>query len=58
MIDPDPDYRLAAVSDRKGDYLWILARTPTMDKASDDALLARIAAQGLGGARPEATPQK
>jgi apolipoprotein D and lipocalin family protein len=58
VIDLDPDYRLAAVSDRKGEYLWILARTPTVDRASYDALLARIAAQGLDVAKLEATPQE
>jgi apolipoprotein D and lipocalin family protein len=58
VIDLDPDYQLAAVSDRKGEYLWVLARAPTVDKARLDALVARLAAQGLDVARLEATPQK
>lgn len=58
IIDLDPDYRLAAVSDRKGQYLWILSRTPTVDKATYDALVARLAAQGLNVARLETTPHK
>jgi apolipoprotein D and lipocalin family protein len=58
VIDLDPDYRLAAVSDRKGDYLWILSRSKAVDKASLDALVARLAAQGLDVAKLEATPQK
>lgn len=58
VIDLDPDYRLAAVSDPDREYLWILSRTPTVEKASFDALVARIAAQGLDVARLEATPQK
>lgn len=58
VIDLDPDYRLAAVSDRKGDYLWILSRTPTVDQAAYDALVKRIAAQGLDVAKLQATPQR
>jgi len=58
VIDLDPDYRLAAVSDRKGDYLWILSRTPTVAEADYDALAKRIAAQGLDITKLEATPQR
>ncbi|MEW6024615.1 MAG: lipocalin family protein [Pseudomonadota bacterium] len=58
VIDLDQDYRLAAVSDRKGDYLWILSRTPTVDQAAYDALTKRIAAQGLDITKLEATPQR
>lgn len=47
VIDLDSGYRLAAVSEPKREYLWILARTPRVDKASYDALVARLAAQGL-----------
>jgi apolipoprotein D and lipocalin family protein len=58
VIELDPDYRLAAVSDRKGEYLWILSRTPTVEKTRYDALLARIAAQGLDVTKLEATPHR
>ena len=47
VIDLDQGYRLAAVSEPKREYLWILSRTPKVDKASYDALLTRLAAQGL-----------
>lgn len=47
VVDLDSGYRLAAVSEPKREYLWILARTPKVDKASYDALVARLAAQGL-----------
>lgn len=47
VIDLDPGYQLAAVSEPKREYLWILARTPKIDKARYDALVARLAAQGL-----------
>lgn len=47
VIDLDPDYQLAAVSEPKREYLWILSRTPTVDPAAYDALLGRLRAQGL-----------
>lgn len=47
VIDLDPDYRLAAVSEPKREYLWILSRTPKVDPAVYDALLSRLSAQGL-----------
>lgn len=47
VVDLDPQYQLAAVSEGKREYLWILARTPTVDRAAYDALVARLAGQGL-----------
>lgn len=47
VIDLDPNYQLAAVSEPKREYLWILSRTPRVDPAAYDALLGRLAAQGL-----------
>lgn len=47
VIDLDPDYRLAAVSEPGRDYLWILSRSPKVDPAVYDALLGRLRAQGL-----------
>ncbi len=47
VIDLDPDYQLAAVSEPKREYLWILSRTPKVDPAAYDALLGRLRAQGL-----------
>lgn len=58
VIDLDPDYRLAAVSEPKREYLWILARTPKVDKAAYDALLARLAAKGLDVGKLEVTKQE
>ena len=47
VIDIDRDYQLAAVSEPGRDYLWILARTPTVEKPALDALLARLSGQGF-----------
>jgi apolipoprotein D and lipocalin family protein len=57
VIDLDPDYRLAAVSEPKREYLWILSRTPKVDPAAYDALLRRLAAQGLDMKRLVPTKQ-
>ncbi|MGZ8292938.1 MAG: lipocalin family protein [Telluria sp.] len=58
VVDLDQNYQLAAVSEQKREYLWILSRTPTVDKATYDALLARLAAQGLDVGKLEPTPHK
>ena len=47
VIDLDPAYTLAAVSEPKREYLWVLARQPQVDAASWDALMARLRAQGF-----------
>jgi apolipoprotein D and lipocalin family protein len=58
VIDLDPGYQLAAVSEPKREYLWILSRTPQVDKARYDALLSRLAAQGLDTGKLVPTPQR
>jgi len=57
VIDLDRDYGLAAVSEPGRDYLWILSRTPAVEPAAYEALVARLAAQGLEVGRLERTPQ-
>lgn len=47
VIDLDPAYQLAAVSEPKREYLWVLSRTPKVDKAAYDALLGRLAVMGF-----------
>ena len=55
VIDLDPSYTLAAVSEPQRDYLWVLSRTPVVDAAQYEALLARLRAQGLDVSRLEKT---
>lgn len=55
VVDLDADYQLSAVSEPRREYLWILSRTPQVDAARYDALLQRLAAQGLDIARLERT---
>lgn len=47
IIDLDPDYRYAVVSEPGRDYLWILSRTPQMDEKTYRDILERISAKGL-----------
>ncbi|MDZ5460824.1 lipocalin family protein [Azohydromonas lata] len=55
VVDLDAGYQLSAVSEPRREYLWILSRTPQVDAARYDALLQRLAAQGLDVARLERT---
>lgn len=45
VIDLDADYQLAAVSDAKREYLWVLSRTPQVNTKVYDALIERLKAQ-------------
>lgn len=58
VIDLDRDYQLAAVSEPRREYLWILARTPTVAPQAYAALLDRLARQGFDLSRLERTPQQ
>jgi len=57
VIDLDDGYQLVAVSEPKREYLWVLARTPTVSAQSYDALLARLKAQEFDLGRLELTRQ-
>jgi apolipoprotein D and lipocalin family protein len=57
VIDLDPGYQLAAVSEPKREYLWILSRTPTVPREAYAGLLARLERQGFDLARLEMTRQ-
>ena len=46
IIDLDPDYQWAVVGGPKRKYLWILSRTPKMDEALYDEIVARLPAKG------------
>jgi apolipoprotein D and lipocalin family protein len=46
IIDLDPDYQWAVVGGPKRKHLWILSRTPQMDEALYDEIVARLPAQG------------
>lgn len=57
VIDLDPQYQVAVVSDPRREYLWILSRTPQLDKKVYEDTLVRIQAQQFDVRKLELTPQ-
>jgi len=47
VIDLDPQYQLAAVSEPTRKYLWILSRTQTVEPKAYEALLQRLKEKGF-----------
>jgi apolipoprotein D and lipocalin family protein len=47
VIDLDADYQLAAVSEPRQQYLWVLSRTPEVNAAAYASLLARLEKRGF-----------
>lgn len=47
IFDLDPDYQHVLICGPSKNYLWILSRTPTMDPAVYDALVAKARALGF-----------
>ncbi len=46
VIDLAPDYSYAVVGEPKREYLWILARTKTLDEVTMKEILGRVKAMG------------
>jgi apolipoprotein D and lipocalin family protein len=57
IIDLDPEYRWAVVGGPKRKYLWILSRTPEMDQAVYEEIVARLPGMGYDPAKLERTLQ-
>lgn len=57
VIDLDPGYQLAAVSEPKREFLWILSRTPAVDAVVYQDLLGRLQAKGFDLSKLEKTAQ-
>ena len=57
VIDLDPQYQVAAVSDPRREYLWVLSRTPQLDPKIYDALLQRLQQQQFDTRKLELTVQ-
>jgi apolipoprotein D and lipocalin family protein len=47
IIDLEPNYEYAVVSEPKREYLWILSRTPSLKSSTYSKILEKIVAQGL-----------
>jgi apolipoprotein D and lipocalin family protein len=58
VIDLDPQYQLAAVSDPRREYLWVLSRTPQLDPKVYADLLQRLKQQQFDIQKLEITAQK
>ena len=58
IIDLDDDYAYAVVGHPGRDYLWILSRTPTLDPAVYERIVARLAAAGYETNRLVRTAQR
>jgi apolipoprotein D and lipocalin family protein len=58
VIDLDDSYQLAAVSEPRRAYLWILSRTPQPDPQRYQALIERLKASGFDLSALERTPQR
>ena len=57
VIDLDADYQLAAVSDSKREYLWVLSRTPQVNDKAYGALMERLKSQHFEVEKLERTTQ-
>jgi apolipoprotein D and lipocalin family protein len=59
IIDLDENYRWAVVGEPKRKYLWILSRTPHIDRALYDEIVARLPAAGYdpAGLHPTLQPE-
>ena len=58
VIDLDSQYQVAAVSDPRREYLWVLSRSPQLDATVYDALLKRLQEQQFDIRKLEPTQQK
>ncbi len=58
VIDLDTQYQVAAISDPRREYLWVLSRTPELDSTVYNALLQRLQAQQFDIRKLELTRQK
>ncbi len=58
IVDLDADYTRTVIGREKRDYVWIMARTPTISEAEYDRILRMLAAEGYDVSRIERVPQR
>jgi apolipoprotein D and lipocalin family protein len=58
IIELAPDYRYAVIGEPSREYLWILARTPTLSPQDRLAIEARLRTHGYDPARLVDSPQE
>jgi apolipoprotein D and lipocalin family protein len=47
IVELEPDYQYAVVSEPNDDYLWILSRTPQMDETLYKQIIERLKSKGF-----------
>ena len=57
VIDLDADYQLAAVSEPRGELLWVLSRTPIPNPVAFSSLVQRLVKMGFDPKNMEVTRQ-
>ena len=57
VLDLDPEYSLVAVGEPQREYLWILARTSTVNPRAYEELVARLEKQGYDARKIQVTKQ-
>ena len=57
ILELDPDYQWVVVGEPRRKYLWILSRTPTLDKETLDEILSRLPEKGYSRDRLQWTLQ-
>ena len=58
IADLDPEYRTTIVARSKRDYVWIMARTPTLPDAQYETLVSKVRALGYDTAGLRKVPQR
>ncbi len=57
VIDLEPSYQYAVVSEPSRQFLWILSRTPALDDKTMDKIRARLTAAGFDATKLQVKPQ-
>jgi len=57
VIELDPDYQHAVVSEPTREFLWILARQPSLSDATLAGIKSRLTARGYNVAKLQFKPQ-
>ena len=57
VLRVDPEYKVALVGGASNKYLWILSRTPTMDEATYQTMVATAKSQGYEVSKLQKTVQ-
>jgi apolipoprotein D and lipocalin family protein len=58
VIHLDPEYRTTVIGRNKRDYVWVMAREPSIDSAELDAIVGGIVDAGYDGAKLRKVPQQ